>query len=93
MGTREELAAAWDAMDKVPCVLEKMLKLRADSSNHGRYCLIFACVASSSVTSAIMSAQRDCKRHKIACWMRKPPTTSATTPPAIRPTLRNLPVP
>ncbi|MDP3254014.1 MAG: 5-(carboxyamino)imidazole ribonucleotide synthase [Hydrogenophaga sp.] len=30
--TREELAAAWDAMDKVPCVLEKMLKLRAECS-------------------------------------------------------------
>ncbi len=32
VSTREELAAAWDAMDKVPCVLEKMLKLRAECS-------------------------------------------------------------
>jgi 5-(carboxyamino)imidazole ribonucleotide synthase len=30
--TREELAAAWDTMDKVPCVLEKMLTLRAECS-------------------------------------------------------------
>ncbi|WP_066272636.1 5-(carboxyamino)imidazole ribonucleotide synthase [Hydrogenophaga palleronii] len=30
--TREELAAAWDGLDKVPCVLEKMLQLRAECS-------------------------------------------------------------
>ena len=32
VATREELAAAWDSMDKVPCVLEKMLQLRAECS-------------------------------------------------------------
>jgi 5-(carboxyamino)imidazole ribonucleotide synthase len=32
VSTREELAAAWDDLDKVPCVLEKMLKLRAECS-------------------------------------------------------------
>ena len=30
--TREALAAAWDDLDKVPCVLEKMLPLRAECS-------------------------------------------------------------
>ncbi|MGV3728433.1 5-(carboxyamino)imidazole ribonucleotide synthase [Hydrogenophaga sp.] len=30
--TREALAAAWDNLDKVPCVLEKMLPLRAECS-------------------------------------------------------------
>ncbi|MDO9436070.1 5-(carboxyamino)imidazole ribonucleotide synthase [Hydrogenophaga sp.] len=32
VSTREQLAAAWDDLDKVPCVLEKMLKLRAECS-------------------------------------------------------------
>ncbi|MCW5653960.1 5-(carboxyamino)imidazole ribonucleotide synthase [Hydrogenophaga sp.] len=32
VATRAELAAAWDAMDKVPCVLEKRLPLHAECS-------------------------------------------------------------
>ncbi len=32
VATRAELAAAWDALDKVPCVLEKRLRLRAECS-------------------------------------------------------------
>jgi 5-(carboxyamino)imidazole ribonucleotide synthase len=32
VSTREELAAAWDRLDKVPCVLEKLLPLRGECS-------------------------------------------------------------
>jgi 5-(carboxyamino)imidazole ribonucleotide synthase len=32
VSTREELAAAWDQLDRVPCVLEKMLSLKAECS-------------------------------------------------------------
>ena len=32
IGTRKELAAAWDALQRVPCVLEKLLPLAAECS-------------------------------------------------------------